>query len=156
VRLFLAAAVTALAALVLATAASTAGSKPYRLLVAGDGIRVYVSWRLWGHPCPREALPLPHSLLLRARLAVLLAVPKLYAHQAGTPKLDVRDPLVRIGPAPNSGFSAAAGGCGDVVWNRSAVAFVRYPQVTFSASLSQNTFVVARLHLGWLIWMQIH
>jgi len=52
-------------------------------------------------------------------------------------------------------FSPIAGGCGRAAWQRSFVAFVRLPHVC-CASLSQHTFFVGRIRLGWVLWAMIH
>jgi len=63
-----------------------------------------------------------------------------------------RDPIVSV---LRHAFSPIAGGCGRAAWQRSFVAFVRLPHVC-CASLSQHTFFVGRIRLGWVLWAMIH
>lgn len=123
----------------------------HRLLVDQSGLRVYGPSQRVGVPCPR-LLPLPADALATVKRAVALAMPP-FEKQV---KFDGRDPIVKVAPASRSGFNYLAGGCGRAVWKRSIVAFVRLPHITFSASLSQDTFAVGRVSQGWVLWGYIH
>ena len=138
------------ASLLFIATATAAERTPYPLLIAAHGVRVYGPPVTSHVPCP-HALPLPRRSAQTVRRAVALAMPRLFArlHENG------RDAIVAAGPATRSGFGAAAGGCGQAVWRRSIVAFVRLPHVS-GASLSQHTFAVARIKAGWVLWAWIH
>jgi len=121
------------------------------LLVNRPGLRVYGPADRRDVPCPR-VLPLPAHALSTVRHAVELAMPPFEARL----RLDGRDPVVKVAPAPRSGFSYRAGGCGRVTWKRSVIASVILPHVRHSASMSQHTFAVARTRQGWVLWAWIH
>lgn len=141
------------AALLTASAALAAAPQlpGHTLFVDRPGLRVYGPAQHPGAPCPR-VLELPQHALATVKRAVQLAMPRLEARD----KLDGRDPVVRVAPAPRSGFSYHAGGCGRRAWQQSSVAFVRLPHITYSASLSQHTIAVARVRYGWMLWAIIH
>jgi hypothetical protein len=146
----------ALAALVTTTLTASAAAAPrlpgHALLVDRSGLRVFGPPRNGRVPCPR-LLPLPTGALATVKRAVELAMPP----YERTLKLDGRDPIVKVGPARDSGFSYRAAGCGRTAWRRSIVASVLLPHVEeYSASLAQHTFAVGRVRQGWVLWGYIH
>jgi hypothetical protein len=132
----------------LATAATHAD---FPLLINTHGLHVYGPPQHPNAPCLRGALRMNPASHATARKAVSLAMPP-FEHRLD---LNGRNPAVRIATSATSGYSAAAGGCGRQLWQRSLVAFVRLPRI-HGASLSQHTFAVARTKAGWFLWAMIH
>jgi hypothetical protein len=124
----------------------------HALLVDRPGLRVYGPAEHADTPCPR-LLPPPARVLVTVKRAVELAMPP-YERSL---KLDGRNSIVRVAPATRSGYSYRAGGCGRAAWAQSVVATVLLPHVEkLSASMSQHTFAVGRVHQGWVLWGYIH
>ena len=136
-------------ALALATVAFGAGNgapQPYPVLVERAGVRVYARAEglPWGR-CPRGALPVRTRDLHGARRAVLLAVPPLYRDER---PVDVRGAwarAARLGAAEWTRSGLARSTCGAEVARRTTAVAVRFPRVTWSASLSSATFFVSRV-----------
>lgn len=145
-------AVSAVSALAigLAGAASAAVPTDYPLLVNQPGLRVYGPANRARVACPTDIVSLPTNALASAKTAVAVAMPRFEAKL----NLDGRDPQVSVVLAAQSGFKPIAGGCGTAIWRRTIVASVRLPRVA-GASLSQNTFAVARVRGGWVLWAWI-
>ena len=146
-----------LAACALVLAAPAAGARqPYPVLVQRDGLRVYAPAKsgTWGR-CPRTAQPVRDRDLPTAARATLLAVPLLYRNDRGVDVRDATARAARLGVVwTRSGLARAT--CGARVAARTIAVNVRFPRVTWSASLSSAVFFVSRVPDGWVIWHQAH
>jgi hypothetical protein len=134
-------------------------TQPYPLLVERAALRVYAPGprQPWGR-CPRGTQTIVGRSDLRAAArAVLLAVPPLNARQR--PPLDVRGATAhasRLGPMVWTRSGLARSTCGWMIASRTIAVGVRFPRVTWSASMSSATFFVSRVGDGWIIWHQAH
>ena len=108
--------------------------------------------------CPLDALPLHHSDLPALRKAGLRAA--LHGVQRyGSQTADHRDARARAGfPTFYTGYvrTACPRALAARIIARTADVSVRYPHITWSASLSSNTFLVSRTPTGFVVWAQMH
>ena len=120
---------------------------------AADGARPRVTNR-----CPADALPLRASDLPALRRFGLALAPH-GVHKVGSQTIDYRDARAKASfPTFYTRYvrSACPAAVAKRVIARTADVSVSYPHVTWSASLSSSTFLVARTPRGLVGWAQMH
>jgi hypothetical protein len=107
--------------------------------------------------CPRRPLRVSGSDIKHAAIVVGRALPAMLAHAPGRARVDptgAKTTGIRATKA-HSGETFRPF-CGQTVWARSVFAIARLPRVKHSASLSELSFLMAKIAEGWIIWGEVH